>query len=420
MSGPSFGSRQVRALQRWVMGRARRSRFFPVTIPDRLGQDDELAGTSLPHRVVVFFPDTLESLYQLRPWLPALEALDARARTVVVCQDSRTARAVREASSLDVLTIARYGRTDDLLARSDVRVALYVNHSPRNFDNLRFTSLTHVYLGHGESDKGVSASNQVKAYDFCFVAGRAAADRLLAHVPRYDAEARCVVTGQPQLDSSGLLTLPPRPAGARTTVLYAPTWEGAQPSVAYSSVLSHGARLVASLLADGRFDVVYRPHPLTGVTSGEYGAADAALRAALAAAGGAHRVDTSPDLAAAFAGADVLVCDVSGVALSWLPTGRPFLVARPGGDAVVPQPAPILAPGRMLDADEDAAAAVARVLADADAGAAAALVAHYLSDVTPGRATERFVAAALALVDGADPHGAASPDASGWAAGAGG
>lgn len=404
MSASSFGSRQVRALQRWVMGRARRSRFFPVTIPDRLGQDDELAGTSLPHRVVVFFPDTLESLYQLRPWLPALEALDRVARTVVVCQDSRTARAVREASSLDVLTIARYGRMDDLLARSDVRVALYVNHSPRNFENLRFTSLTHVYLGHGESDKGVSASNQVKAYDFCFVAGRAAVERLVAHVPRYDAEARCVVIGQPQLDSSGLLTLPQRTPGERTAVLYAPTWEGAQPSVAYSSVLSHGVRLVRSLLDDGRYDVLYRPHPLTGVTSAEYGAADAEIRALVTGAGGAHRVDTSPDLAAAFARADVLVCDVSGVALNWLPTGRPFLVARPGGDAVVPEPAPILAPERMLDADEDAATAVARALAESDDDAARALVEHYLSDVTPGRATARFVAAAAALVAGLDPR----------------
>lgn len=408
MSAAAFGSRHVRSLQRWVMGRARRSRFFPVTIPDRLGQDDELAGTSLEHRVVVFFPDTLESLYQLRPWLPALEALDEVARTVVVCQDSRTARAVREASSLDVLTIARYGRVDDLLARSDVRLALYVNHSPRNFENLRFTSLTHVYLGHGESDKGVSASNQVKAYDFCFVAGRAAVERLLAHVPRYDAEARCVLTGQPQLDSSGLLTLPEKATTGRTTVLYAPTWEGAQPSVAYSSVLTHGAHLVRSLLADGRFDVLYRPHPLTGVTSGDYGAGDAEIRALLAEAGGGHGVDTSPDLAAAFARADLLVCDVSGVALNWLPTGRPFLVARPGEDAVVPEPAPILAAERMLDASEDAAGAVARALDGADRAAARALVEHYLSDVTPGRATARFVAAAQALVEGTDPQRAAS------------
>src|SRR5699024_6457194 len=150
---------------------------------------------------------------------------------------------------------------------------------------------------------------------------------------------------------------------------------------------------------DGRFDVLYRPHPLTGVTSGDYGAGDAEIRALLAEAGGGHGVDTSPDLAAAFARADLLVCDVSGVALNWLPTGRPFLVARPGEDAVGPEPAPILAAERMLDASEDAAGAVARALDGADRAAARALVEHYLSDVTPGRATARFVAAAQALVE---------------------
>src|SRR5699024_8765545 len=106
-----------------------------------------------------------ESLYQLLPWLPAFEALDAQQRVVVICQDSRTAAKIRAASKLDVLTIARYGRLDDILSRSRVGLALYVGHSPRNFDCLRFTDMTHVYLGHGDSDKAVSASNQVKAYD---------------------------------------------------------------------------------------------------------------------------------------------------------------------------------------------------------------------------------------------------------------
>src|SRR5699024_3071414 len=65
----AFGSARVRQLQRWVMQRLRRSRFFPVTIPDRLGDDDALAGTSLRHSVLVYFPETQESLYQLVPWL---------------------------------------------------------------------------------------------------------------------------------------------------------------------------------------------------------------------------------------------------------------------------------------------------------------------------------------------------------------
>ena len=112
--------------------------------------------------------------------------------------------------------MARYGRLDDLLSRSEVAVVLYVNHSSRNFECLRFTEVVHVYLGHGDSDKGVSASNQVKAYDYCFVAGEVAVARIAAHVRRFDAALRCLRIGQPQLDGTGLLpTKPPTAAPAR-------------------------------------------------------------------------------------------------------------------------------------------------------------------------------------------------------------
>ena len=56
--GRAFGSVGIRAVQRWGINRLRRSRFFPVTIPDKLGDDDRLAGTTLRHRVLVYFPDT--------------------------------------------------------------------------------------------------------------------------------------------------------------------------------------------------------------------------------------------------------------------------------------------------------------------------------------------------------------------------
>src|SRR5699024_10176815 len=101
----------------------------------------------------------------------------------------------------------------------------------------------------------------------------------------------------------------------------------------YSSVATHGETLVRALLADGGFNVVYRPHPLTGVTSADYANADARIRKLIETAATAqpasHRVDSEDTLVQAFADADVLVCDVSAVALNWLPTNRPLIVARP-------------------------------------------------------------------------------------------
>ncbi len=400
MSSPVFGSQLLRRFQRWGMKKARRSRFFPVTIPDKLGDDDQLEGKAIPHRVMVYFPDTQESLYQLLPWLPAFEALNEELRVVVVCQDSRTAAKIHAASSLDVLTIARYGRLDDVLSRSNVGLALYVNHSSRNFDCLRFTSMTHVYLGHGDSDKAVSASNQVKAYDYCFVAGQAAVDRIAAQVRHYDAEQRCIKIGQPQLDSSGILTLPKRSPGSTPTVLYAPTWEGAQPSVAYSSVLTHGEQLVQSLLDEGGFRVIYRPHPLTGVTSGEYAKADAQIRSLIEAAPvqktGMHRVDTTDSLVDAFGDSDVLICDVSAVALNWLPTGRPLVVASPkkataySADLTFAALAPALEVSMASHAPKVIRAAISAWSGRTDMDE---VVKRYFTIISPGAATSNFTAA---------------------------
>ncbi len=387
-----------RRLRKRAVKAVRRSRLLPSTFPDRLGQDDELEGATLNATVLVYFSDTRESLYQLRPWYQPLRKLHERHRVVLVFQDSRTAAVVHEELGLPVLTIARYGTLDGLLARSDVKLALYVNNSPQNFSCLRFTSLVHVYLAHGDSDKGVSVSNQHKAYDFNFVAGQAAVDRLAAVLLFTDVTAWCRLIGRPQLDFA-----PVGKGGSETpdhpTVLYAPTWEGAQPSLAYGSLVSHGRELVQRLLDSGQVRVAYRPHPLSGVTSAEYGAADADVRAMLRSAASAdpkagHLIDVERSIEACFADADLLLCDVSAVAMDWLPSGKPLIITEPEGRDV------ITASTRMLDvvprlpvADVPHVVDLVRaeVAEDPTRSLRLELIEYYLGDVTPGAATQRFL-----------------------------
>lgn len=405
MSGARSTGLVRKARSRAILA-VRRSRLFPTTIPDKLGDDDRLAGATLTEKVLVYFPDTAESLYQIEPWYAPLRALDAELPVVVVCQDSRTAARIRRDSGLTVLTIARYGRLDDVLARSDVRLALYVNHSPRNFECLRFTSLTHIYLGHGDSDKAVSASNQIKAYDYCFVAGQAAVDRIAEHVRRYDAAARCVLIGQPQLDGEGVLPAiaPPTeapPAPARPRVLYAPTWEGAQPSVAYSSLASHSRALITALMSAG-YAVTYRPHPLSGVTSGEYAGADAWIRTTLSEAGGDHRVDVANPLGESFNDADLLISDVSGVVLNWLPSGKPLIITVPATPAAEETATGLTAVApRLAVADLPRVAELVRtqLADDPDRAQRLKLIDRYFSETTDGAATAAFVAACRRLAE---------------------
>lgn len=376
----------VQRLRIWAVGRLRRSRFLPSGMPDKL-TDEARLGRPFEQQVMLYFPTTLDSVYQLRPWYHAIAALDAVHPVVAVFKDSRTARVVRDETGLDCVTLARYGQLDEILSLSDVKLALYVNHDPINFESLRFTSMVHVYIGHGDSDKGVSVSNQVKAYDLCFLAGKAALMRTATSVMLYDAPAHSVLIGQPQLDGAPAVTSQPDPE--RPTVLYAPTWEASQPSVSYGSLESHGVALVRAL--SGTYRVIYRPHPLNGVIRPSYAAADAAVRAL------ADRVDTEVPIEQSFADADLLITDVSAVTLSWLPTCKPLIVTTPS----VPYPpsalmdaVPQLAPG------DDVAAIVAEQLSIDPAGAArAALVEHYLGDPTPGVATARFIAACSDAMD---------------------
>lgn len=397
---------------------ARRSRFFPRTIVNRLGEDADFGDRSIDASVIVYFPGALDTVYQITPWLPTFEAVHRTHGLAIICQDSRVTDELRTRTAADVFTIARYGTLDGALGRSDVKLALYVSHQPRNFESLRFASLLHVYIGHGDSDKGVSASNQLKAYDTVFAPGQAAVDRISARLMRFDAAKHCVIVGQPLT-----LSAPPtgdRPPHDRPTVLYAPTWEGAQPSVAYSSVLTHGVRMVEALVADGRFRVIYRPHPLIGVTSREYAAANQAVIAALQGSHGAagHLVVGAEQetLETSFDRADALVCDVSAVATAWLSSLRPIFVTAPTGmqavtaDSGMLARVPRLGPARASD--------LPRLLAhelehDPGRSVRQELVAYYLSEYWPDRVMDRFVEACGVLMAERDALRASLTDPTG-------
>lgn len=404
----------VRRLRTVAVRAVRRHGLLPTGLPDRYGEDDALLGTRLDETVLLYFGGTQQDIYQLQQWYGPVRALHERHPVVVVTLDSRTTRRVRAELGLRVLTIANYGTLDDLLSRSDVKLALYVGHQPLNFNALRFTSLVHVFLNHGDSDKAVAVSNQCKAYDLLFVPGQASIDRMARHTVLYDAAARCWVVGRPQLDFDRVE--PPPRRGERSVVLYAPTWEGAQPSVAYGSVVTHGPRLARALVADHRFTLVYRPHPLSGVTDRRFGDADAEVRrlitdAAAAEPGAGHRVETAASFNALVAEGDVLVCDVSAVAIDWLPSGKPFVVTR------VPSPVAVDASTRMLEViprlPVEELGRVGDLLAeqldpDPDRVARLALVDYYLGDTSPGAATRRFLDACSAAIELRDREWAAA------------
>jgi len=373
----------------------RRFGLLPGGMPDGIGDDAALAGTALDGEVVVYFPDTQDSLYQLRSWYGPLRELHRAQGVTIVCMDSRTAAALRAEVDIPVVTIALDATLDAIILRSGTKLVLYVNYNPLNTAALRSRSAIHVSLLHGDSDKVVSVSNQIKAYDYSFVAGQAAIDRLERYTTLFDAPARCIPVGRPSLDTDQVeVTVR---SDSRPTVLYAPTWEGGQASAAYSSLRTHGLEAIRSVI-DAGLGVIYRPHPLTGVRVPEYGEADQELRELVETSGGV--VSTDRPLQQDFADADLILCDISAVTGDWLPTGRPLIITRPSDAQSRDAGTALLGLSPRLAASEAATAGrLARELIEHDPlrEERIELIEYYLGDITPGSSLARFLEACRRL-----------------------
>lgn len=217
----------------------------------------ELANITIPAEVVVYFPDGSDKLYQIEQWLPVLQELDRHHPVLIVTRSVYAARELRTRTRLRTIFVRRFHDLMGLYDSADYKVAIYVNHGMQNFQSLSAGRIMHIHVNHGESDKLVNVSNQVKAYDKIFVAGDAAVARHRMALMNHDL-SKLVKVGRPQLD---LAFDPPLPPSERRTLLYAPTWEGENEANNYTSVDLYGPRIVEALLAVPGCRVVYRPHP---------------------------------------------------------------------------------------------------------------------------------------------------------------
>ncbi len=292
--------------------------------------------------VFVYFGSGGQYLYQIRDWLTPLAALAERVPVAIVVRDPRVALALTDLTPLPVLLARWLADVDTLMNTYTPDVVLYVNQNVSNFDVLAYARPQHVFLSHGESDKVYMVSNQAKAYDVTFVAGRAAVDRYRAALHDFDTDTKLRVIGRPQLH---VPQSPPEdlPTTDRPrTVVYAPTTEGSAAPMEYGSLASHAVEMVQALLADGGYRIIFRPHPQAGRRLSSHANAVRRITALLTDAPGGHYVDSTPRFGWQREVGDALVCDISAVAVDWLTTGKPLVVTRP-----VQPLAPILGGGML-------------------------------------------------------------------------
>ena len=348
------------------------------------------------YRVGVYFADSDVNIYQMRQWYAPLQELPKTHPVLLIARHPAGAKLLMEESGLDVAFTQKVTDIEKLLEQQPLEVVLYVNQNTRNFQMMRYGRRWHVFINHGESDKMYMVSNQYKTYDYAFIAGNAARERLDRVLWDYDLDSRTFSIGRPQTDH--LSGEPPFTPDERTVVFYAPTWEGDRPAASYGSVASHGEDLVRKLLETGRHRVVYRPHPRSGVVDAEFGAANERIIAALDEANrkdpsAQHVYDTSPSLGWQLSLPDVAICDISAMVYDRLATGKPLMITRPvAADAEVDEGG-YLSVCEWLSADQTASIDEVLDGVIGDAAARERLVTwskHYFGDTAQGAATQRF------------------------------
>ena len=179
------------------------------------------------YRVAVYFADGAVNMYQMRQWYKPLAELAKQWPVVVLSRSPTGAQALLAEDAPPVAFVPTVRDLERFIATQDIRVVLYVNQNTRNFQMFRYGRRWHVFINHGESDKMYMTTNQYKAYDYAFIAGDAARERLSRVLWDYDLDARTIQIGRPQADHySGALPYTP---DDRTVILYAPDVGGRSP-----------------------------------------------------------------------------------------------------------------------------------------------------------------------------------------------
>lgn len=384
-----------RAVRRGV----RRRKYRNQVLTELEAPEDVAPGT---YQGAIYFPDSRKNLYQLRQWLKPMEVLSEHIPLVIMTRSASAALQIREETSLPVLWFRYISQVEEFVDLQSLGIVFYVNQSAKNFQMLGFPTPAHVHINHGESDKISMASNHMKAYDFAFIAGDAAQERITKNLIGID-NRHLVKIGRPQIDNPP--EGPELPSDERTVVLYSPTWEGDRPGMAYGSIVSHGLKIVKSLLADDTVRLIYRPHPRTGTANKDYGrAADEIVQTIELAnkqdPSAQHLIDLHTPFGWQTGAADVCICDISAVAFDWLATGKPLVMTRPVSEDAVVDTEGLVANTLLMDAND--ASAAAKLVQDIQAGgmgdAYAKLVEYYFGDVANNNSTKRFIAASKKVV----------------------
>ena len=367
--------------------------------------------TGLNVDVAVYFPDNITKAYQLTQWLPTLEDHPKDLKFGIVVRKIPIYLELTKLTKLPIAYVPTFADVMELYRVSPFKAVMYVNNGVGNFQSLTIAELAHIHVNHGESDKICMVSNQVKAYDRVFVAGQAAVLRHRAALSEFNEEV-LVRVGRPQLDEN---PAPSIPESSRRTVLYAPTWEGEDEANNYTSMELMGSQIIDAILAQENVRVVYKPHPRIAdsdnqmIRKNHAHALRAIKQASSKDSAAGHEVREAGDILAVFPRIDLLISDVSSIALDflYLRTEAPIILTDRRNDINqlrIDSPLSAATPVLSKDNINNAAKIIGDVLASDDfAQGRKVLREFYFDNVQAGESAPRFY---QALRDAISAHSA--------------
>ncbi len=289
-------------------------------------------------KFILHFDAPPASSYQVKMWLPYLERVE---ENFIIMMRQKTAdfNDIKRATKRPILLIPGLALLDTTMeSLKGIKACVYVNNGQKNSQLVRFGTLTHIQLLHGESDKSASFSKVTRMFDRIFVAGQAGIDRY-AQNGVVIAPEQFEIVGRPQLEGVKTATVHIKDV-TRPTVLYAPTWEGMYTDSNYSS-LPVGAEIVEELVKRN-VRIIFRPHPYSyksDIETSHIKKVQSVLERAnanLASGVEPHLygdlAETKRSLFECFNESDALVSDVSSVTADYLMSQKPMVIYNYLGD----------------------------------------------------------------------------------------
>lgn len=350
---------------------------------------DKILGPGVEHmsdlirsaKYLLHIGDGIDGAFYVDLWYPYCKAGDPHSilavRTQALFNYLRDNR-----PDLDVILLKTQMDAEWLISNApELKAVMFVSNVGNNLHIYRFNHLTHIWLGHGDSDKVASCHKAFRAYDEVWCAGRAQIDRFL-NAGFDHSSVRFRVVGRPTLRER----LPQIEAATLSGFLYLPTWEGNLSEQSYSSVELCETFLPEVVRITG-FEGVTKFHPWVGRRLAHLNVLEQRLASPLNPANSGLRVAPREQLAAdLMTDARFMIADVSSVVSDYLVTGRPIFLYKPqkANLRMATSAMPLESYCYVFHTVEELAALMQRVIVEGDdfLGASRAEARQYFVDIT--------------------------------------